>query len=166
MSTIFNPHPICKPAIEELQRYLTTQKEWAHNFGLNDQQGGPVIGKMFGVLVVETAQKEIRHLWGFSGKLAEKNLFDRFVPPIFDTLAENSFLSSGMRKLNEMGEQIKNLKDHQPEDFEKQLKSLQKERRNFSVALQNQLFESYHFLNQAGEEKSLIAIFKDAGYKN
>ncbi len=166
MSEIFNLHPLCQPAIEQLQHYLNTQQEWKHNFGLNDYQEGPIIGKMFGVLVVETPQKEIEHLWGFSGKLAEKNLFDRFVPPVFDTLAENGFLNAGMRKLNEMGVQIKNLKEQQHQNFEKQIQFLKKERRNFSVALQNQLFESYHFLNQAGEQKSLIAIFKDAGHKN
>ena len=159
-------HPLCLLAIKEVQSYLTTQKEWEHNFGLNGEQNIPVIGKMFGVLVVETPQKEIRHLWEFSGKLAGKNRFDRFAPPVFDTLTENGFLNTGMRKLKEIGEQIKHLKEKQVEDSEKHLKSLLKERRNFSNALQHQLFESYHFLNQAGEEKSLVDIFKDAGYKN
>ena len=156
MSEIFNLHTLCQPAIEQLQHYLNTEQEWKHNFGLNDYQEGPIIGKMFGVLVVETPQKKIEHLWGFSGKLAEKNLFDQFVPPVFDTLAENSFLSAGMEKLSEMSIKIKYLKEQQPVGFEKQMKSLQNERRNFSVALQNQLFESYHFLNQADFYNQLL----------
>ncbi len=159
-------HPLCLLAVKELQVYLSTQKDWLHNFGLDNEQGGPVIGKMFGVLIVETPQNQIGYLAGFSGKLAERNLFSQFVPPVFDTLADDSFLSAGMKRLAEMGMAIKNLKDHQPDGYEKQLQSLQNARKDFSVNLQNQLFEEYHFLNQVGEEKSLLSIFKDEGYKN
>ena len=160
------PHPLCLSAVKGLQHYLSTQKEWEHNFGLDAQRSGPIIGKMFGVLVAENPQKEIKHLWAFSGKLADKNIFSRFVPPVFDTLAENGFLGAGMNKLAEMSAEIKSLKENQPKGYEKHLKTLKNDRKNFSVSLQNQLFESYHFLNQAGEEKSLLDIFKAAGYKN
>ncbi|MEJ5992921.1 hypothetical protein WG904_00730 [Pedobacter sp. Du54] len=160
------PHPLCLLAVEELQEYLRTQQQWVHNFGLDDRQEGNIIGKMFGVLVVETPQKKIEYLWAFSGKLADRNLFIRFVPPVFDTLCQNSFLSAGMKRLSEMGLKIENLKEQQFDGYEKQVQSLQKERRKFSVALQHRLFESYHFLNQEGDEKSLIQLFKEAGYKN
>ena len=154
-----HPNSLCLPAVEELQHYLSTQNEWEHNFGISDGQTGSVIGKMFGVLVVETPQKNIEHLWAFSGKLADKNLFSRFVPPVFDTLAENSFLSAGMEVLTQMGEEISTA----PLEAIPRLKAA---RKKYSIALQNQLFQQYHFLNQVGEEKSLIAIFKEAGYKN
>ena len=47
--------------------------------------------------------------------------------------------------------------DHHTIEIER-LKEL---RKNKSNALQQQLFESYHFLNLVGEKKSLIEIFKD-----
>ena len=53
---------MCLLAVKELQHYLSTQKDWEHNFGLDAQQSGPIIGKMFGVLVVETPQKQIEYL--------------------------------------------------------------------------------------------------------
>ncbi len=158
METILSPHPSSLLAIEQLQTYLSTQKEWVHNFDL--------IGKMFGVLIAETPEKEITHLWGFSGKLANRNLFDLFVPPVFDTLAEDSFLSAGMKQLSLISLHIKDLEEDEPHGYEQHIQTLQKERKSFSIALQQQLFESYYFLNQAGDTKSLISIFKEAGYKN
>ncbi|RYF98589.1 MAG: pseudouridylate synthase, partial [Chitinophagaceae bacterium] len=47
----YQPNSLCLLAVEELQYYLATQNEWKHNFGLDEGQLGPVIGKMFGVLV-------------------------------------------------------------------------------------------------------------------
>lgn len=159
-------HPLCLLAIKHLQGYLENQSDWEHNFGLTNYQKGPVIGKMFGVLVVKTTENKIGYLSAFSGKLSNSNTFAKFVPPIFDTLAQNGFLNAGMQELSLMSSQIKNLKALKTEGFEKKVQILQKERKNYSIALQNQLFKSYHFLNQFGEEKSLITVFKDAGYRN
>jgi tRNA pseudouridine32 synthase/23S rRNA pseudouridine746 synthase len=78
------PHPLCLLAVSELQLYLRDQQEWNHNFGLQSDAEGIVIGKMFGVLVVRTKEGEVGYLSAFSGKLAGKNHFPKFVPPIFD----------------------------------------------------------------------------------
>ena len=42
-----------------------------------------------------------------------------------------------------------------------EIERLKELRKNKSYDLQQQLFESYYFLNQAGEKKSLLKIFKD-----
>ena len=160
------PHPLCLLAIEELQVYLQNQTDWEHNFGLKDHQIGPIIGKMFGVLVVKNPEHEMGYLSAFSGKLAESNTFERFVPPIFDTLAEDGFLSEGMKEIGKLSVAIKDLKEEQPEGHETYLKILRQDRKSYSIALQNKLFDHYHFLNRTGEEKSLIDIFNAAGYKN
>lgn len=47
------------------------------------------------------------------------------------------------------------------EEYTAEIDQLKAERKAKSNALQQQLFDSYHFLNQAGEVKSLIDIFKD-----
>lgn len=156
-------HTLCRAAATQLQHHLHNQQEWYHNFGLADDQI-EIIGKMFGVLIVETPQNEIGYLSAFSGKLAGGNHHARFVPPVYDLLAPNSFLNNGMAALTKLNQQIKDLKETKvaPE----QINRLKVVRKSHSVALQKQIFDHYHFLNQAGNKKSLLEIFKDAGYKN
>lgn len=158
----FEPHPLCLIAAKELQNHLQNQKEWLHNFGLNDENGA-VIGKMFGVLVVRNPKNEIGYLVAFSGKLAGSNSHSKFVPPIVDLLTENSFLNKGMKELDAINLNIKELS---AENNKEEVSKLKSRRKQHSIALQKEIFNQYYFLNQAGEEKSLIAIFKSAGYKN
>ncbi len=87
----YEPHPLTKVAAAELQHYLETQTAFNHNFGLTSGQEGLIIGKMFGVLVVEDTEGKVGYLSAFSGKLANSNDHPKFVPPVFDLLAENSF---------------------------------------------------------------------------
>lgn len=240
------PNPLCQVAVKELQAYLKNPTDWEYDFGLNQPKGSLRIGKMFGVLVVQNQAKELGYLAAFSGKLANKNHHQKFVPPVFDSLAENSFLNIGMTQLNQLNQQIKQLekfpkyltanqllqtkksqakkelavfklamkqkkanRDTQRETIKKEgtaeqlnvlnlrlnkessrdrkaLKKLNKQwklelaqyqtdlkdnsqeidllkaqRKKKSNGLQQQLFESYQFLNSAGESKSLRAIFHD-----
>ena len=161
----YEPHPLSLLAVDELQSHLRNQQEWEHNFGLNDNDG-TVIGKMFGVLVVCTDENEIGYLSAFSGKLAGKNHHAGFVPPIFDTLDENGFLNSGMTELSNINQEIEKLETQQPLAFEEQVALLKAKRKTHSHALQNEIFDQYHFLNQSGETKGLRDIFEDAFYKN
>lgn len=159
------PHPLCLQAANALQRYLSTQEEWKHNFGLSDDQEN-IIGKMFGVLVVQTQQQEVGYLSAFSGKLAGGNHHAHFVPPVFDSLTENSFLNEGMGELSRINQQIEQLEELKPSAYEEEIVRLKELRKNNSTALQQKLFDSYYFLNRAGEEKSLNEIFAAASYKN
>ena len=104
------PHPLCIDAVKQLQLHLSNQKDWEHNFGLNPKQKGRIIGKMFGVLVVQNSKKQLGYLAAFSGKLASGNHHPKFVPPVFDSLQENSFLNHGMAELNRLNEEILNKK--------------------------------------------------------
>ncbi len=74
-----------------MQNYLTTQTDFEHNFGLNSSKTGLVIGKMFGVLVVRNKQNEIGYITAVSGKLADKNSHEKFVPPVYDMLTKDSY---------------------------------------------------------------------------
>lgn len=107
----YQPHPLCLLAVKELQTHLATQTQWQHNFGLTADKDN-VIGKMFGVLIVRNKQGEIGYLSAFSGKLADKNHWPKFVPPIFDMLAEDSFFLSGQKAINLLNEQIKVLEEN------------------------------------------------------
>ena len=142
------------------------QEDWIHNFGITSGQEGTVIGKMFGVLVVRTHRNEIGYLAAFSGKLAGRNHHAKFVPPVFDSLAENSFLNKGMTELKQMNRKIKEEKELRKEGYQERIVFLQLNRRKHSNSLQNKLFGHYYFLNQNGEEKSLNELFANASYKN
>lgn len=160
------PHPLCAIAAAQLQQYLQTQQEWQHNFGLSPSDEGTIIGKMFGVLVVQNRDGETGYVSAFSGKLAGINQHNQFVPPVFDTLADGGFLAPGMEELSRMSAHIKHLQTMQPEGYDHLLKQLRAERKNYSNALQQKLFDHYHCINQQGEAKSVQTIFETAGYKN
>ena len=161
----YEPHPLSLLAVEKLQLHLENQVNWEHNFGLSDQEG-VVIGKMFGVLVVETPRKNIGYLSAFSGKLAGGNHHEKFVPPIFDGMADGGFLNIGMATLSMIKEQIRTLEVEAKECQLEEIALLKNERRAHSFSLQNKIFDQYQFLNQAGEERGLREIFEEASYKN
>jgi tRNA pseudouridine32 synthase/23S rRNA pseudouridine746 synthase len=101
----YQPHPLCVLAAEQLQRHLVTQHQWQHNFGLCDDPNN-VIGKMFGVLLVKNVQGKIGFISAFSGKLAQQNHIQGFVPPVFDLLAEDSFFLTEKVVINDLNEKI------------------------------------------------------------
>jgi tRNA pseudouridine32 synthase / 23S rRNA pseudouridine746 synthase len=105
----YDPHPLCLLAAKELQHHLVHQREWVHNFGIEEGKEGMVIGKMFGVLVVQNKEGKIGYLAAFSGKLADQNHHDKFVPPVFDILQEDGFFKKGSETLNRINRQIEKL---------------------------------------------------------
>lgn len=80
----YTPHPLCVLAAEEVKGYIATRKDWQQELAL---------GKMFGVLVVQTPQEDakIGFLAAFSGNLAGRNLHSYFVPPVYDLLQPEGF---------------------------------------------------------------------------
>ncbi|WP_392388758.1 hypothetical protein [Flavobacterium piscinae] len=107
----YEPHELSKIAASELQDYLHTQTDWEHNFGLQEGQQGLVIGKMFGVLVVQNEAGEVGYLAAFSGKLADSNEHRHFVPPVFDMLQQDGFFKQEEKILNEYNRQIEALEN-------------------------------------------------------
>lgn len=106
----YEPHELSILAAKELQEYLTTQTDFEHNFGLQEDQTGLVIGKMFGVLVCQDKEGNLGYLWAFSGKLAEKNHLNFFVPPVFDMLEQDGFFKKEEEVLNAINREIESLK--------------------------------------------------------
>ena len=107
----YEPHELSLIAVRELQEYLETQTDFDHNFGLNPNQEGLVIGKMFGVLVCENQAGDLGYLWAFSGKLAEVNHHAYFVPTIFDMLQEDGFFRKEEAVLNGINREIEILEN-------------------------------------------------------
>ncbi|WP_343328729.1 RluA family pseudouridine synthase [Polaribacter staleyi] len=106
----YQPHTLAKIAANELQEYLETQTDFTHNFGLTEIENELPIGKMFGVLVVKNQQNEIGYLAAFSGKLADKSLPKKFVPPVFNMRTEGSFYIKGEQEIDLINGQLSILK--------------------------------------------------------
>lgn len=82
------PHPLVELAAAQLQEYISEHSELASQFDLASEKA---IGKMFGVLVVQSEEGEIGFLSAFSGRLSDSYIIDGFVPPLYDNAAEDSF---------------------------------------------------------------------------
>lgn len=105
----YKPHELSVIASQELKTYLETQKDWEHNFGLVENQKGLAIGKMFGVLVCQDQNGELGYLWAFSGKLAEVNHLNYFVPTVFDMLDPDGFYKKEEAVINSLNRSIEEL---------------------------------------------------------
>ena len=80
----YTPHILSTLACDQLKAEITARNDWEHNFGIDPNKKGLVIGKMFGVLVVQNKTGELGFLKGFSGKLNGENKTNDFVPLIYD----------------------------------------------------------------------------------
>lgn len=121
----YEPHSLARLAAEELMEYLDTQNDWIHNFGLDDKREGDPIGKMFGVLVVKNKKGQLGYLSAFSGKLADSNYHERFVPPVFDLLKKDGFFKKEEAEINKINKKIEELEaDGNYKSLKKQLKDI------------------------------------------
>lgn len=93
----YTPHLLCVRAAEEVQSYLRRQKEWEEELKQ---------GKMFGVLVVRTADGEMGYLAAFSGILAGKNIHPFFVPPVYDLLQPQGFFKVEEEQISQINSRI------------------------------------------------------------
>ena len=123
----YEPHPLAKVATKEIQEYLEKQTDFEHEFGIKSVKQKNAIGKMFGILVVKKTDNSLGYLAAFSGKLADKSLPDKFVPPIFNMRTEGSFYIQGEKKIEKIGAEIQLLKkDENYLSLKKSLKKLSK----------------------------------------
>lgn len=102
----YEPHPLARLAVDELQAYLRIQQDWQHDFGFDPPFNSYTSGKMFGVLIVERESGEIAYLAAFSGKLAGDVHQPGFVPPVFDMLEPDGFFRLGEEELNVINRKI------------------------------------------------------------
>lgn len=121
----YEPHSLAKIATEEIQEYLESQTDFKHNFGLDTTKTDLPIGKMFGVLIVQNQKNEVGYLAAFSGKLADKSLPKKFVPPVFNMRTEGSFYIKGELEIDKINAQLSLLKSNEHYlDLKKSFKKL------------------------------------------
>lgn len=157
----YTPHTLAKIAAEELQEYLVKQQDFEHNFGLQPHQNGLIIGKMFGVLVVELPNKSIAYLAAFSGKLAESNYISFFVPPVFDTLQKNGFYKKGEELLNQYNKEIEAFENNVDYIKEKSLLAEIKQKATTDLSYLKEKNKSNKLLRDTMREKALESHNED-----
>lgn len=127
----YQPHPIAKLAVQELQEYLETQTSWTHQFWKPSSDQTKAVGKMFGVLIVKNANGQLGYLTAFSGILGSRTLVDRFVPPIYDRKSESGFflqIETEITQINHQIEQLQKAADYV--GLKQSLQTLQEESKN------------------------------------
>jgi tRNA pseudouridine32 synthase/23S rRNA pseudouridine746 synthase len=161
----YEPHSLAKIATEEIQEYLESQTDFKHNFGLDTSKTDLPIGKMFGVLIVQNQKNEVGYLAAFSGKLADKSLPERFVPPVFNMRTEGSFYIKGELEIDKINAQLTLLKSN--EHYLDLKKSFKKLSQAIAEDLENQrkkmkLSKSDRKL----QKKNTISVLSELEFKN
>lgn len=104
----YQPHPVALMAANELKQRLQTQ-HFQHDFGIGRTKRNGAIGKMFGVLVVQTKSGQLGYLSAFSGKLGNSNQHEGFVPPVYDLLDSKGFFRKEEQEVNELTIELETL---------------------------------------------------------
>lgn len=96
----YTPHPLTRIAADEVRSYLSTRTDWQDEIGK---------GKMFGVLIVRTADDSIGYLAAFSGNLAGSNMHDFFVPPVYDLLNPDGYFRKEESEISALNRRVSDI---------------------------------------------------------
>ena len=152
----YEPHPLAVRAAEAVQRYLAT-------IDVGE-------GKMFGVLVVKTAEGGVGFLAAYSGLLCGRNDWPYFVPPVFDAQQPDGHFKTIEREISRINQESTQVahEAHVPlskhgiqEANRGQEPLVPSANTQLSQQLQLWLFHQYQFLNARGEKKDLITVWQD-----
>lgn len=136
----YQPNTLARLAASDLQKKLEVMN-LNHNFGLNPNQLGIVVGKMFGVLVCKNELDEIGYIAGVSGELLNSDTREFLVPSISKKIDDNL----EKKQIEEINEKIIYLENSQnlitlkaellklKNDYESELKKLQTEKANAKI---------------------------------
>lgn len=130
----YTPHPLCIIAAKEVQEYLKQQEKWQEELEK---------GKMFGVMIVQTANRQIGYLAAFSGLLANKGIQPFFVPPIYDLQQPYGFFKAEEKNISALNKQIQALETDK--HYLQICETLEKEKKR----QQENLAETKKFLQEA-----------------
>ena len=155
----YEPHELCRIAASELQSDKLIDHNYDHNFGLDKTEEGMVIGKMFGVLVVQSTSGELGYLSAFSGKLADSNHHDGFVPPVYDMLVDGSRFNQEIVFLNEYNAQVEALEnDHAYLNLIESLKTTEEQAKSTITKTKAKIkAEKTDRKNQRAEKKDILS---------
>ena len=114
----YEPHPLCRKAVEEVRQYLLSHPELREDADR---------GKMFGVLIVEgktDASPLLKGVTGgglflaaYSGLLAGRNDWDWFVPPVYDAQQPDGHFKRQESAISSINLEIQELEKQLPEEI-------------------------------------------------
>ena len=100
----YEPHPLCLAAAAEVQGRIAADDKLRADADR---------GKMFGVLVAETADGRRGYLAAYSGLLAGRNDHEYFVPPVFDAMRPDGYFKTREAEITVLNRRIDDLR-HSP----------------------------------------------------
>ncbi len=103
----YEPHPISVIAATQLQAMLESEAGEC----IAQHLAASAMGKMFGVLVVENADKQLGFLSGFSGKIGDSYHMNGFVPPVYDLLSKDGFYKLEEENISQINAEIERLEN-------------------------------------------------------
>ena len=98
----YSPHPLCLMAADEVRAFLSGDDALLAETGK---------GKMFGVLVVQTPSGETGYLMAFSGLLFGRNIYDGFVPPVYDMQSPQGYFKQEEARISSINRTVKDLEE-------------------------------------------------------
>ena len=110
----YSPHPLCIKAAEEVRAFLSADESLLAE---------ACKGKMFGVLVVQTPSGETGYLMAFSGLLFGRNIYDGFVPPVYDMQSPQGYFKQEEARVSAINRTIKDIEESA--DFKSAVEALQ-----------------------------------------
>ena len=110
----YSPHPLCIKAAEEVRAFLSADESLLAE---------ACKGKMFGVLVVQTPSGETGYLMAFSGLLFGRNIYEGFVPPVYDMQSPQGYFKQEEARISAINATIKNIE--QGYEYESAVEALQ-----------------------------------------
>ena len=110
----YSPHPLCLVAAEEVRAFLSADESLLAEV---------CKGKMFGVLVVQTPTGETGYLMAFSGLLFGRNIYDGFVPPVYDMQSPQGYFKQEEARISSINRAIKDIEESA--DFKSAVEALQ-----------------------------------------
>lgn len=120
----YSPHPLCIKAAEEVRAFLSGDDALLAEAGK---------GKMFGVLVVQTPTGETGYLMAFSGLLFGRNIYEGFVPPVYDMQAPTGYFKQEEARISAINVSITELESS--DGYVSALEALKAEKESADKAL-------------------------------
>lgn len=144
----YTPHPWAQQAAEEVMAHVRQYMADHPDSELHQ------LGKMFGVLVVETPCGQIGYLRAFSAMLDGRYHHSGYVPPIVDLSRPDGYFKQEEQRISAINQQIA-MANPSIDTY-----ALKTERKTRSQALQRWMFSQYQISNRLGQKRDLMAIFQ------
>ena len=147
----YEPHPLCVKAAELVRDDIAARPSWAQEVEN---------GKMFGVLLVETAEHQTGYLAAYSGQLLGRSDWTGYVPPVFNYLSPDGYFKVHEAEIIQINHRITAL-EKAPHRLDA-IKALQQAQQQAEFAIQTHTFKMAKAKLRRDEQRRLHPQTLDA----